>query len=80
MLVINEAAAALDARTQELVVDRVLAERPGRPVVWALNAPGLAEKFDHVVVMEAGRVVEEGTYEVLKNDADSALNRLIGES
>ena len=79
VLVINEADAALDARTQALLVDNVLASSRGRTVVWSLGAPELAEKFDHVVVMEAGRVIEEGDFAALRGKSDSALNRLFGD-
>ena len=78
VFVLYDAATALDARTQARVVENVLSACRGNSVVWGLNDPELAEKFDHVVVMESGRVVEEGAYDTLKARPDSALNRLLG--
>jgi ABC-type multidrug transport system fused ATPase/permease subunit len=36
----------------------------------------LAERFDHVLVMDQGKLVEQGTYDELVN-RDSAMRRLL---
>ena len=60
VLVFSDAIAALDGGTQGRVIDRILAEAEGRTVVWALQNAELARRFDRVVVLRGGRVVEDG--------------------
>lgn len=61
-LVVNEAVAVFDGRTQDRIRDNILAAaKEGRGVVWIANRPNQAESFDHVVVMQAGKVVAQGT-------------------
>ena len=59
-LVVNEAVAVFDGRTQDRIRDRVLAAAEGRGVVWIANRPSQAEPFDDIVVMQAGRIVAHG--------------------
>ena len=37
-------------------------------MIWALHRPSLAEKFDHILVMRNGKVVEQGSYTDLNRD------------
>ena len=59
-LVVNEAVAVFDGRTQDRIRDNILAAAKGRGVVWIANRPGQAEPFEQIVVMQAGRVVGQG--------------------
>ncbi|MGE0254716.1 MAG: ABC transporter transmembrane domain-containing protein [Alphaproteobacteria bacterium] len=68
LLVVNEAAAAFDASLQARIVRRLLAAREAKGVVWALSRPRLAEAFGRVLVMEDGRVVEDGTWDELNRE------------
>jgi putative ABC transport system ATP-binding protein len=76
VLVLNEAAGAMDGATQSVLFDRILEERNGRGIVWALQRAAFAEKFDRVLVMRTGRIVEQGSFSELDR-ADSALGELI---
>ena len=60
LLVLDHAAAVLDPASQARVVDGILAERRGRGVVWALSREEYAERFAKVLVMERGRLAEQG--------------------
>jgi ABC-type iron transport system FetAB ATPase subunit len=66
LLVLDHAAAVLDPATQARVVDNVLAERRGRGVVWALSREEYAERFQTVLVMERGKLAEQGRFAELK--------------
>ncbi len=79
VLLIDEAAAALDGRSQEIVLQSVLAGREGKTVVWSAGSPEIAARFDRVAVMEGGRVIEQGTYRELSERPDSVLAGLLGE-
>ena len=69
----------MDGATQAMLVDRILEEMQGRGVVWTLQRATLAEHFDRVLVMRAGRIVEQGSFSEL-NRAESALGELITTS
>jgi len=61
LLVVNEAVAVFDGRTQDRIRDNILEAADGRGVVWIANRPSQAEPFEQIVVMKGGRVVEQGT-------------------
>jgi putative ABC transport system ATP-binding protein len=60
LLVVNEAVAAFDGRTQDRIRDHILASAKGRGVVWIASRPAQAEPFEQVIVMQGGRVVAYG--------------------
>jgi putative ABC transport system ATP-binding protein len=66
LLVVDQATAPLDATSQLRVLDGILAERRGQGVVWVLHRPDLAERFSQVLVMERGKLTEQGRFEELK--------------
>ena len=48
----------------------------GARLIWALSRGDWAARFDHVLVMDKGRVVEHGRYAELDRDG-SALQQLV---
>ena len=76
VLILDQAAAVLDGGSQSRIVDRILEFRRGRCVFWALQRNDLAERFGHVLVMERGRLVEQGRFADLKGSG-GALQRLL---
>jgi putative ABC transport system ATP-binding protein len=76
LLIVNEATSVMDGATQTRLVERILERRRGQGVVWTLQRAELSEKFDRVVVMQSGRMVEQGSFSEL-NGAESALGELI---
>lgn len=77
LLLINEAAAVMETGMQARLIDNLLSAHGSGTVIWALSNPGLAEKFEYVLVMDESRVAEFGACESLRRDADSAYNRLV---
>jgi putative ABC transport system ATP-binding protein len=59
-LVVNEAVAVFDGRTQDRIRDHILKSADGRGVIWIANRPAQAEPFEQVIVMQGGRVVASG--------------------
>ena len=57
LLIVNEAVAVFDGRTQDRIRDNILAAATadGRGVVWIANRPAQAEPFEQIVVMQAGK-------------------------
>jgi ABC-type oligopeptide transport system ATPase subunit len=76
LLILAEAGNALDGASQAKVVANLLKEFKGRGVIWGLSRARFASQFDLVLVMRAGRVVEQGKFEQL-NRPDTALKELL---
>ena len=76
ILIVNDALAVLDAGSQARLLRRVLERRRGRGVIWTLQRPESAENFDRVLVMDEGRLVEQGSFADL-NRPGSALSGIM---
>jgi ABC-type multidrug transport system fused ATPase/permease subunit len=66
----------LDPGEQTAVLDGLIEASSGRTLIWALSRSDLAQKFDHVLVMRAGHVVEQGSFSELRRDG-RALDQLV---
>ena len=76
LLVIDEATAALDHAAQKRVMDNLFAEFEGRSLIWSVHHASLAGQFGHTLVVDGGRVVEQGSFEEL-NQPGSLVRRLV---
>ncbi|MFC0646967.1 ATP-binding cassette domain-containing protein [Cellulomonas phragmiteti] len=65
VLVLDEATSALDAASEAALVDAVVTADPTRPVVAVTHRVDVALRAAHVVVVDAGRVVEQGPPDAL---------------
>ena len=65
ILIVNEAASVLDRSSQVRLIERILERRRGKGVIWTLQRPELASRFDTILVMGNGRLVEQGSYQDL---------------
>jgi ABC-type multidrug transport system fused ATPase/permease subunit len=65
ILVLDQATAVLDPQAQIHLLESVLQSRDGRAVFWVLNRAELASKFDQVLVLERGQLVESGRFDEL---------------
>jgi ABC-type multidrug transport system fused ATPase/permease subunit len=73
ILILYDATGPLDPAEQIVILANLLDEFDQRTLIWALNQTDWAAKFDHVLVMQKGRVVEQGRYDELARDG-SALH------
>ena len=76
ILILYDATGPLDPAEQQAILDTLLSSSTRRTLIWALSRSDWAEKFDHVLVMRRGRVVEQGRYAELDRDG-SALQELV---
>jgi putative ABC transport system ATP-binding protein len=76
LLILDQAAAGLDAGSQNRLVANVIEARKGRCLLWALQRNDLAERFGHTLVMDRGRLAEQGRFGDLKGSG-GALQRLL---
>ena len=62
LLLLDEPTSSLDTVTEAQIFDRLFADRPDACIVASLHRLHLLDRFDHVYVMDQGRVVEQGTF------------------
>ncbi|EON15240.1 MULTISPECIES: ABC transporter ATP-binding protein [Pandoraea] len=60
LLLLDEPTSALDPLAEGRVFDRMYAAFPTACIVASVHRPSLLERFDTIVVMEGGRVVDSG--------------------
>jgi len=65
ILLLDEATSALDAQSERLVQDAIDAVARGRTTIIVAHRLATVKKADRIVVMEQGRIVQQGTHEEL---------------
>jgi len=73
---VNEAIAALDPAAQQQILSALREHCKDMALIIVLQRARFARHFDHVVVMEQGRVVEQGSFAELDHPA-SSMTQLI---
>ncbi|MDC0033986.1 ABC transporter ATP-binding protein/permease, partial [Alphaproteobacteria bacterium] len=76
VLILNQATAIIDGSSGLRIMRNLLDGFKERGVIWVLHRASLAEHFENILVINAGRVVEQGTFDAL-NCEESALKELI---
>ncbi len=66
LLIVNAATAALAPASQLYIMKNVFKEMEGRGLVWVLNEPDQIREFDRAIVLEGGKVREQGAIEELE--------------
>jgi subfamily B ATP-binding cassette protein MsbA len=65
ILILDEAASALDAESEQLVEASIDALRGGRTILVAAHRLSTIRKADRIYVLEEGKIIESGTREAL---------------
>jgi putative ABC transport system ATP-binding protein len=76
VLVLDEATAILDGPSQTAVMRNLLEEFKGRVLIWLVHRASLGKEFDHTVILERGRFMEQGPYSELDKPG-STLRQLV---
>jgi ATP-binding cassette, subfamily B, bacterial HlyB/CyaB len=66
ILVLDEITSALDPSTEDVLLDTLVGLRGRKTVVFITHRLRSAAIADRILVLEAGRIVEEGTFEALR--------------
>ena len=66
IVVFNDATAVLDGATETAIIERLKSEQVDRSFVCSLHRPRLASAFEQILVMDQGRLVEQGRFEDLQ--------------
>jgi putative ABC transport system ATP-binding protein len=65
LLLLDEATAVLDSAAEDHLLAALREEFAGRTLLAALSRPEAARGFDRVLVVEHGRLVDDGDYEAM---------------
>ncbi len=76
ILIVDSAATALDPASQASLMDDILKELEGRGLIWVLNRPEQADRFDTILVMEGGKIVDKGRFEEI-NQTGKPFHKMI---
>lgn len=76
LLLLDEPTSALDPITETLVFERISAAFPDACIISAVHRMGLLRYFDQVVLMEAGRILDQGSVDEVAA-RQPALKRMI---
>ncbi|HSG66430.1 MAG TPA: ATP-binding cassette domain-containing protein [Gammaproteobacteria bacterium] len=76
LLIIDQSLGVLDPASQAKVSRRIVEHRGRMGILWVMQRATEAERAQHVLVLDRGRLVEQGTFESL-NCEGSVLSRLL---
>jgi ABC-type multidrug transport system fused ATPase/permease subunit len=66
IILLDEPTSSVDPKTEVLIYDQLFETFADKAVVSTLHRLHLLPKFDHVYIMENGKIVDEGSFEHLK--------------
>jgi len=76
ILVLDEATSSLDSQAEKLIQDALNNLMQGKTVIIIAHRLSTIMKMDRIIVMEDGRIIEQGTHGQLLNKTDSLYQRL----
>ena len=77
LLIVNDAITAVDPAGQKAIMENLFHDFEARGLVWVLNRAEQARHFHRALVMESGKIVEQGRIEDL-NRPGKLLHGLLG--
>jgi ATP-binding cassette, subfamily B, bacterial len=69
IVLLDEPTSSVDAKTEVKIYDKLFSELKGKAVLSALHRLHLLVKFDYVYILQNGKLVDEGTFEYLRQNS-----------
>lgn len=66
VLILDEATASLDPKTERAVITNIIDSYPNITLIYVTHKYFLLNYFDHILVLNEGKIVEQGSFEELK--------------
>jgi len=79
LLIVNEALSSLDSASERRLIDNVRAMMKDRGILWMLGRVQLAEQFDAVMVMDRGKLIDQGPFDEMQASNVQLQNLLASE-
>ena len=79
VLILNDATSPLDPGAENQIIDNLIQHMAGRGFIAVLSRPELASRFEHTVMLENGKVLEQGTTKEI-TDNSSAFQTLMAQN
>jgi len=79
VLILNDATSPLDPAAENKMIDNLIEHMAGKGLIAALSSVELARKFEHTIVLENGRVIEQGRADELSASGGALQNLLRAE-
>ena len=76
ILILDEATSALDAESEKFVQESLNILMEGKTVIAIAHKLNTLKKMDRIVVLQEGRVVEQGTHNELMEKDDGVYKEL----
>jgi ATP-binding cassette, subfamily B, multidrug efflux pump len=65
ILILDDALSAVDAKTEAEIISNIRRSRAGKTTMIVTHRLSAVQHADHIVVLDEGRIIEEGTHEQL---------------
>ncbi|AWB44401.1 multidrug ABC transporter permease/ATP-binding protein [Paenibacillus sp. CAA11] len=65
ILILDDALSAVDARTEAKIIENIRSKRSGKTTLISTHRLSAVEHADHIIVLEKGRIIEQGTHQSL---------------
>ncbi|OLS33597.1 ABC transporter ATP-binding protein [Bacillus sp. MRMR6] len=65
ILILDDSLSAVDAKTEKIIIDNIRKVRKEKTTIISTHRLSAVEHADHIIVIDEGNIVEEGTHEQL---------------
>jgi ABC-type multidrug transport system fused ATPase/permease subunit len=76
ILILDEATSSLDSASEHLIQDALENLMKGKTVIVIAHRLSTIRKMDRIIVLEGGKIREEGTHDELLGRSDSLYQKL----
>ena len=77
-MIFDEATSALDSSSEMEIIDSINSLKGKITIIVIAHRLSTITNSDRIFIMEAGRIVEEGTYSGLVNNSNSKFSTMVG--